>query len=61
MSHVPGRLPMPWIATAFVTTSVSTNSVPSALSSHTATCGPKSGCVLSKTQVVSPVARKQSG
>ena len=34
---------MPWIATAFVTIRVSTNRVPSALSSHTAICGPKSG------------------
>ena len=36
MSQVPGRLPMPWIATALVTISVSTNDVPSALSSQTA-------------------------
>ena len=61
MFQVPGRLPMPWMATAFVTMSVSTNRVPSALSSHTAICGPKSGWFGSKAQAVSPAARKQSG
>ena len=61
MSQVPGRLPIPCTATAFVTSKVSTKLLPSALSSHTAICGPRSGCRGSKTQAPSAGARKQSG
>jgi len=50
-------LPIPRDAVSVVTISVSTNRVPSALSSQTAICGPKSRRSMVSTQVALPAAR----
>src|SRR5450432_2574475 len=52
---------MPYSATAFVTSTVSTKLTPSALSTQTEIWGPKSGWAASNRQVPSAGLSKQSG